>query len=391
MAPTRSARRSERLRARSSTKPAADTDRPTSMDTLNHRHGRSNAIVLVLVILSAGCTVGQQPLGTRQQPVETQSQAPTASPVAEVPGALRFLWLGDRAFIAFSAEGELGYDEHNAWITSEIAADRLTLSTPPDDAACAAEDEGTYRWSVSPSGQLALEPVTDPCSERRNMLQGVFERSDCPNFPENFCLGDLGPGHHASTFFRPMVKPADWELVRGAMTYTVPEGWANTADWPDEYLIQPQGTTAETGIYLWSEVAIVADDQPCRPGPDPSIPRTPSDMAAWVVANPLLAASQPTEVTIGGLDGLMLDTSVLAEAELPCSGDGRPYAPMLVHAEGSGLQWGYPPTGHKRLYLLDLGDTRTLVISIEAEDPATFAEILPEATAIVESFEFRTE
>lgn len=361
------------------------------MVSLHHRHGRSNAIVSILVILSAGCTVGQQPPDTGQQPVEPQSLAPTESAVAEVPATLRFLWLGDRAFIAFNSEGELGYDEHNAWITSEIAADRLTLSTPQDDPTCTAGDEGTYRWSVLSSGQLALETVADPCSERRSMLQGVFERSDCPNFPENFCLGDLGPGQHASTFFRPMVEPAVWELVRGAMTYTVPEGWANTADWPDEYLIQPQGTTAETGIYMWSEVAIVADDHPCRPDPEPSIPRTPSDIAAWVTANPLLAASQPTEVTVGGLDGLMLDTSVQAEAELPCSGDGRPYAPMLVHAEGTGLQWGYPPTGHKRLYLLELDDTRTLVISIEAEDPETFAEILSDAVAIVESLEFRTE
>ena len=361
------------------------------MDTLNHRHGRQSAIVSILVFLAAGCTIGQQPLETRQQPVETQSPAPTASAVAEVPAALRFLWLGDRAFIAFHAARELGYDETNAWITSEIAADQLTLSTPPDDATCAADDEGTYRWSIAPSGQLALEPLADPCSERRNMLQGVFERSDCPNFPENFCLGDLGAGQHASTFFRPMVKPDEWDLVRGAMTYSVPHGWANTADWPSEYLIQPQGITAETGIYMWSEVAIVADDLPCRPDPEPSISRTPSDMAAWVTANPLLVVSQPTEVTIGGLDGLMLDTSVRREAELPCTGDGRPYAPMLVHPDGTGMQWGYPPTGHKRLYLLDLGDARTLVISIEAEDPETFSEILPEAIAIVESVEFRTE
>jgi hypothetical protein len=223
------------------------------------------------------------------------------------------------------------------------------------------------------------------------MLHGVFERSDCPRFPENFCLGDLEAGEHRSTFFRPMVNPADWELAVGELTYTVPAGWANTADHPDEYGIQPQGITTEAGIYMWSEVAIVADDHPCRPYPEPTIPRTPSDMAAWVTANPLLVASEPTEVTIGGLDGLTLDTSVRDGVELPCVGDGRPYVPMLVHADGSGLQWGYPPSGHKRLYFFDLGDERTLVTSIEAEDPETFAEILPEAIAIVESLDFQRD
>jgi hypothetical protein len=361
------------------------------MDAFHHRHGRSNAIVALLMILSAGCTVGQEPLESGPRPSEPQSPASTASAVAEVPAILRSLWLGDQAFIAFGADGALGYDEGYAWITSDFAGDRFTVSTPRDDLHCAAGEEGTYGWSVSSSGQLALDPVADPCSERRSMLRGVFERSDCPHFPENFCLGDLGPGQHASTFFRPMVTPSEWDLERGAMTYTVPEGWANTADWPDEYLIQPQGTNADTGIYMWSEVAIVSDDRPCSSVPEPTIPRTPSEMAAWVTENPLLVASEPTEVTIGGLDGLMLDTSVQAAAELRCIGDGRRYAPVLVHAEGTGLQWGYPSTGHKRLYLLDLGDARTLVISIEAEDRATFESILSDAVAIVESLEFRME
>jgi hypothetical protein len=354
------------------------------MDTQYPRHGRFYAIVFTLILLAAGCAFGQQP-------IETQSLSASASVGAEAPTELMFLWLGDEAFISFAADGALGYDERNAWITTDFAEGRLAVSTPPDDPKCATEDSGTYRWSLSASAHLALVPLEDSCAARRAMLQGVFERSDCPSFPENFCLGDLAAGEHRSTYFRPTVEPIDWELEVGEMTYAVPAGWANNADHPDEYGLQPQGTTTETGIYMWSEVAIVADDHPCRPDPERSIPRTPSDMAAWVTANPLLLASEPSEITIGGLRGLTLDTSVREGAELPCIGDGRPYAPMLVHAEGTGLQWGYPPSGHKRLYFLDLGDARTLVISIEAEDLATFSEILPEASAIVESLEFRRD
>jgi hypothetical protein len=41
-----------------------------------------------------------------------------------------------------------------------------------------------------------------------------------------------------------------------------------------------------------------------------------------------------------------------------------------------------------RIFLLDLGDSRTLVILISAKDKATYDAFLPEAMSVIETFSF---
>lgn len=307
-----------------------------------------------------------------------------------MPPELLSLWLGEHAFVMFQADGTLGYTEDLSWRVSAIDDDVLELMAPEDAEGCKTGDVGSYRWSLTTrSDTLTLDPIEDECSSRRASLTGTFSRSDCPAFPDDFCLGDLEPGERVTTFFYPQVPEGEWQQVRGAVSYTVPAGWANTWDEASEYLLQPQSATGETGIYMWSEVAIVSAANVCGPDPDPNIERTPAAMAGWVADNPHLLTTGPVAVSIDGLDGMRIDASVRPDTTLPCTGDLQPFVPMFVDNDAAGLQWGFPPEGHKRLFFLDLGEGRTLVISIEAEDEATYLALLDEATEIVESAEFK--
>jgi hypothetical protein len=318
------------------------------------------------------------------------SSSGVASPVVVVPSELHYLWLGETAFISLHPDGTLGYAEDQSWQVSAVGDDVIEVTAIEDAEGCSAGDVGRYRWSLTPSGAtLTLEAIQDDCSARLASLEGSFSRSDCPAFPADFCLGDLTAEEHVATFFNPLVPGAEWEGPYFDMTYTVPEGWANNWDEATEYLLQPQSAVGETGIYMWSETAIVSQSAPCSPRPEPTIERTPTAMVGWLVNHPTLVSTDPMAVSIGGLDGLMVDASVPSGATLPCVGDGRRYIPMLVNAEARGMQWGFPPEGHKRLYFLDLGEARTLVISIEAEDEATYRSLVDEATTIVESIGFR--
>lgn len=259
-----------------------------------------------------------------------------------------------------------------------------------DSGGCKVDEAGDYIWALSPGGgYLTLDVIQDVCSARADAMDGTFERVACPNFPKNFCLGDLEAGEHQAITFLPLVPVAEWERDRGAMTYTVPNGWSNDGDHPDEYVIQPQDRTGDVGIFMWSEAAIVESASPCSPNPDPNIARTPAAMATWLTDHPKLLTTEPTPASIGGLDGLTLDVSVRPDATLDCLGGAVPYVPMLVHAKATGMQWGFNEDTHMRFFLLDLGDGRTLVISIEAPDPATFESLLHEAMDILESIRFR--
>ena len=285
-------------------------------------------------------------------------------------------------------EPKLSFGEFLPSSVARFDAARFTLSLDADGVGCWAGDVGNYTWSLSSTGRgLGIELIDDECGARGTALAGRWIKSDCPAYPDDFCLGDLDPGPHVSTFFTPRVPIDEWQFDRGAMAYEVPGGWANDYDAPDEFLLKPAWAVDSSGIYMWSEIAIVSGSAPCTPARDPTIPRTPKAMADWLTAQTALATSEPRAVTVGGLDGLELDLSVRPGASLPCLGDSR-YFPVFVSPEGDGMQWGFSGHEKKRMYLLDLRNERTLVIEILGADEDAYRRLLPEATTIVESLEF---
>lgn len=353
---------------------------------MNKKLLTTDAAIGLLLLVQSACG-GQVP---PERPPSAPG-SPSAAAVA-VPAALHHLWLGDHAFVSFEPTGRLKYDEVRGWPLLAVGDGSMVVGTDESGDTCRPGERGTYRWTLSDGGGwLAFQVVDEECRARQNMLRGTLERSDCPSFPDNFCLGPLEKGRHRSTYFRPMLPAEDWVLERGALTYLVPEGWTNVADHPDEYSLQQADTGDRAGVYLWSELAIVSSDSPCSIRPDPAIGRTAEAMVTWLLANPVLEVTEQRQVTIGGLPGLAALIQVKPEAELPCLADARRFAPMFVDADGAGLQWGFHADTHQHLYFLDLPDERALVISIEGQGQDAFASIHGEATEIVASMEFRQE
>jgi hypothetical protein len=220
-------------------------------------------------------------------------------------------------------------------------------------------------------------------------LEGDWILSDCPAYPDDFCLGPLDPGPHVVNFFVPLLPTSDERRLNpAAMSYSVPDGWSNTYDAANEYLLEPLVKTGDTGVYMWTDVTIVSAEGPCTPQPWAGGRATPSEMAAWLAEQETLETSSPVTVEVGGLEGLSLDVAVLPRATLPCTGDGVPYQPFLVHVEGSGLQWGFKKDTRNRLYFLDTANGRTLVIHVAAEGENT-EQVLADGVGIVESIELR--
>jgi hypothetical protein len=327
-------------------------------------------------------------------PAEMPSPTPTAvvplpSTKPSVPEGLLYLWIGDSGFYDFAEDGTFGVRE-DLRDPVEFAGREFTIRASNDAAGCAAGDTGTYAWSLTPNGAtLTITPVEDTCDSRAEELDGSFTRSDCPAFPEDFCLGDLEAGSYVSSFYTPLVRRDDWEYNRGAMAYMVPEGWANTADYPDEYGLQPQGAPLDTGIYQWSEAAIVSSAAPCSVNPDLAMKRTPEALAGWLTAHPDLVTTEPVAAEVGGLAGLMVDAKPAAGADLECLGDGIPYLPMLVDIEATGMQTGFKADAHKRFYFLGIDDSRTIIMTIEASGEDEFETLLEPANDIVSSIEYR--
>jgi hypothetical protein len=368
---------------------------------------------------SDGPSIGA-PSPTPSSTASPSGPSPSASPAAaSVPEELRYPWLGtvvdapglptgrDRAILIIGPSTvEMARDPLPLLSSDVPSADGnvLRLVTRESTDGCEPGDVGLYAWSLSPRGSLLqLTATSDDCESRRAAFEGEWQRSACRN-PDNNCLGDLEAGTYKSQFIGPRLDEGEpWTANFGAFSYTVPDGWSNTADFPDDYVLMRSAdyavaTDAKDGtkdlIEIVARPGIGLQDAQCEPLVKPGTGRSVADLITHVTTHPGLAASQPQPITIDGYVGQIVDVSMAPSWTGIC-----PEVPdriLILFTEtgrdmtGSGKeQPGLWRTDKMRVVLLDLGDGDVLLISILARDPADFDGLMAETMPIVESLTFK--
>ena len=392
---------------------------------LTWRSTPMNRIPLALgaaaVVAVAGALVlsrsGPDPtVGTSPTPIVTPSSpgssaAPSGSPATaaagSVPTELRKFWMGghrglvspeagtvinltqDSFHLAQSAGSTAQYLQSTASSTSDRQL-RLELTIGGD--GCQRGDVGTYSWSLSPSGRtLTIVEEQDACPTRAGTIVGEWWLMDCPLRDDN-CLGVLDAGTYKSQFITPRLDPGgQWSPIFGGVTYTVPDGWANSADWPDTFELVPAtevrpATEADRrrNIGLFRQPTAMSQDKPCADTVQPGVERTVDALATWLGTVPGLIASAPTAVTIDGRPGKMLDLRLDPAWTKKCEGD--PEQNPIVTFLNPGI--AVAADQRARLILLDLGDGDVIAIAIWTRDQATFDAWAPEAMQVIQSFKF---
>jgi hypothetical protein len=245
-------------------------------------------------------------------------------------------------------------------VATAIAACVLLL------AACGSTGPSTSTASSGPAATLA-HPTVIP--------------TRCPN-PEigmgQECLGPIDAGTYTTELFSP------------TLTYTVPAGWANLEDMPGNFLLLPPGSTLAgvnpgTSDYLGVYTSVVAPEL-CTGQADLGVSGTFDGLVGWLEADPAIALANEHDVTVGGLDGVVMDISMKDPRGDGCRegvwGDiyvGRNPS-SLVHAVGE----DYPI----RVYLLHNGD-RSLAIEVaDARGGSDYPDWIAAATPVIESFVF---
>jgi hypothetical protein len=191
--------------------------------------------------------------------------------------------------------------------------------------------------------------------------------------------------------FDPFVGPGETPSPRaGALTFSTPAGWGNPEDFPNGFQISPRGAGEADGIWLWSDVVVVSEADPCSETPEPSVGESARDIADWLAEATGVVASTPIAVSIGGLEGWRVDISMdPAWTEVCPFSDGQPVRGLFTDRppEG-GFHWTIGGDARMRAYLLDVGNGRALLVDIEASTKASYVAFVDDATAVVESFEF---
>ncbi len=397
---------------------------------LTRRFPNMNRLSMVAAVAAAAVlAVGGGLWLTRSDGPDIGGPSPTAVPSASPSGAppsaalapaeLQHTWLGevveapdlpagrDRSFLMIGPSTVHLAIAQPQFLLSDITADDpgvLRLVSRNATGACSPGDVGLYTWSLSPKGtRLQLAATEDACEARRAVFEGEWERSACRN-PDNNCLGDLEAGTYKSQFIGPRLDEGEpWTANYGAFSYTVPDGWSNTSDYPDNYVLMRSAdyavaTDPKDGfkdlIEFYARPGIGLQDETCEPQVKPDTGRSVDELIAHVTQHPGLVASAPQPITIDGHAGQTVDVTIAPSWTGRC-----PEVPdriLMLFTEtgrdmtGSGLeQPGLWRTDKMRIVLLDLGDGDVMLIDLLARDPANFDALIKEAMPIVESLKFK--
>jgi hypothetical protein len=385
------------------------------------------AAAVVGVVAVGGLLLANRPgeatIGAASPSPRPSTTVASPSPIAEagIPTELQYRWIGEprevsgrgmssRTGLNFSGDGF--YVSGTNYVTSGLMPSNASLTAPgeitlvtPDagDGLCTGGDTGVYAYVLSPGGtMLTVSERSETCTPRAAAVTGDWFRVACKSV-ENACWGELEAGTYPSQYVAPKLDPGEaWEVPFGALTFTVPDGWSNSEDWPDRFVLTPTAEYAQWtpdgqpdgdyhGIYLYGQPAALTQIASCANVEQTDVARTPAGLAAWIVSQQSVEATEPTPITIDGHAGLWLDARIADDWTGRCPDTTVPTAVLLTKASGGpdGWSWGMSGAERVRFILLDLGDGDTVMFAIDSTDPDRFDDLVAQAMPIIESFRFK--
>ncbi len=395
--------------------------------------GAVGLLALVGGLLAAGGALRSAP--TTDDPLlpteapAVVNPAPSASPRsvgAPIEQAVATFWVGATREIPAIGSGpfrpvldfrggyfELWYDGVTRPLGATITVagpGRMRFASTVDGVGCTKGDSGTYAYEISPAGRrLTIQPGTDECESRAALLPGTWDSAQC-HIEVAICLDSLEPGTHATTLFRARRDASgpskDWNPAHPSVTYTVPEGWTNPADFTPGYDLEPADFYAEHGEspssdQLWHGIYLRAQPVPATT-PEGCAPLIPVEgvggsidaIAAWLAGHPGLHTTQPVTRELGGRPAILVDVRLdpawTRTGTCPNDPPGVPTVGLFVSGVGgsSDYDWGIYGDERMRLILVDLGTGGVLAVAIDTTFPERWEELLDGAMPIVESFRF---
>ena len=274
---------------------------------------------------------------------------------------------------------------------------RITMTTPVRVAAAAVIGVLAFggalfligRTDQSNVGGPAASPSPTssvPASNAAVTPPSDTQPSPLPDDPDGvlaagtYVATPFAPGRLNSCMSPPQPGCSESEDDSIRFTFTVPDGWAafgNGVWLAGESNSAPAGAAMGVGRggWLYSDPCLTPALRAANTKPDVAVGPSVDEFANAIADHPLLDATDPAPVTLGGYSGKYVDLQLPADLT-GCEEDYRPYEPG-IYAQGPGHRW--------HLWILDVDGIRVVV---QAMDYAgTSAQRQAELEAIVQSIQ----
>jgi hypothetical protein len=398
---------------------------PSRRNTIMTRLMPVAAVVAVAAVALGGLFIVNRPSqGGVGSPTAVPSAAPTLSSSAvaagtPIPAAIRGHWIGEPRPVGTlppmtRTSLNLDLDSYHfgstdlpggllGSVASATAPGQITLVTPASATGpCLSGDTGVYTYTLSSGGtMLHATKTSEDCAARGDAVVGDWYRVACKDTADA-CWGPLEAGTYPSQYIDPRLGSGTWAPILGAIAYTVPAGWANGSDWPNQLSLVPEadyaawtkdGAPPDTfhGIWLMAQPRAAARPADCSHAIEPGISSTVDGLYGWVTSRPGIKIGDSGTIAIGKYAGKWVDLSVDPKYTFACTDATDPAKVALVGAgEGvSQTDWWLGPNEHMRAIFVDIGQGDVVAIGIDTTDPSRFDQLVSDSMPIVQSFTFK--
>jgi hypothetical protein len=365
-------------------------------------------VLAMAVVLGYGLW---QNIGNQEVPPEPDSTESDSDPGAELPPELRYVFIGqphevtgidvgDRLVLDFRNQVMAVHTGASATAIGSRAtvtdAGALRLETLIEGTGCEAGDIGVYPYSLSPGGTvLTIDTGDEDCASRADALAGEWRRSACRS-QDNWCLGELEAGSQASLFFDPYLADYSRPVTRyGAMTYEVPDGWANADDRTHFYTLMRASAYQETGVMgcldcpdnIWFGANPRAIRLDCSEEvADEAIGASAEALADWIRANPGLQVNEGPAMTVDGRQAFVLDITGSEEYADACVDPElrQSFVPLFIHP---GYTYAIGVGDRHRLILVEIDADTAMLIAMDTLRAGDIDTMAAEVQPILDSIE----
>lgn len=209
----------------------------------------------------------------------------------------------------------------------------------------------------TPSVDAESGPSADPGASSSRVSETPTEAPTvCPHPLGGQCLGELESGRRYRT-----------EIFTPRIEYATPPGWSNMEDLPGNFLLLPprrgvEGVDAGTVDYLgvYSGATVAAAD--CAPEPVPGVGLEPEAVVTALASRPGLIVSEPRDVVVGGLKGLVIEIEQEPDTTAGCKVEGDlTIIPLFIGTGPAEVEHAQVPDLRTHLYALDNGRSNVII------------------------------
>lgn len=227
------------------------------------------------------------------------------------------------------------------------------------------------RTGPGPGGVPSPSPTVLPAATKTPIPSAAAYPCDDSAFR---CAGILAAGSVSTSAFKPH------------LTFTIPDGWANSLDRERTFNLKPADGTMFFAIY--SQVAIPNQNGACAAERKAGAGTTVADFVDFFTSHPGLITSTAEPIKVGGYDGMRVTVHVKPSWTARCPGSVAPAVVLLTDTVATPDRVIWVDDQYSTISIIDVAGT-TVIARVESGPSDTAARFdQARMQPVIDSFQF---